>query len=118
MSNNMKRGGIWIVSGGSDYVRSPRPAVILQNDIYQDSKLITICMLTTDVSEHSDIRPMICPDSSNGLSDLSRLMVDKIITVPRTNMEAKVGDLGEEDMAALNRAAIDFMGLTNLPDNP
>ena len=117
ISNNMKRGGIWIVSGGSDYVRSPRPAVILQNDIYQDSELITICMLTTDVSEHSDIRPMIRPDSSNGLSDLSRLMVDKIITVPRTNMEDKIGVLGETDMLELGRAVIHFWGLDDSPDH-
>lgn len=115
--DNMKRGEIWIVSGGSEYVRKPSPAVVLQNDTYRDSELIAICMLTTDISEHPDLRPMIRPDSSNGIGDLSRLMVDKIITVPRAKMGNKIGDLGEEDMAVLNRAASDFLGLADSPAN-
>ena len=118
MSNNMKRGEIWMVSGGVGHVGKPRPAVILQNNIHPDIKSITICLLLADIGETSVPRPIVDPNSSNGIRVRSVLMVDQITTVPRTKMGNKIGDLGEEDMAVLNRAASDFLGLADSPANP
>lgn len=111
----MKRGEVWTVSGGPDYAGKPRPAVILQNDTYLGlTESTTICMFTTDAGETKFDRPIVNPDNSNGIRDQSYLMVDKISTVPRTKMGCRIGNLGEADIIALNRAAIDFLGLTNL----
>ena len=113
----MKRGEVWTVSGGLDYAGKPRPAVILQNDDY--SKVIesvTICMFTTKALEDTNLRPLIRPGGSKGIKDQSYLMVDKISTVPAAKIKDRIGALGEEDMAVLNRAAIEFLGLTDSPD--
>ena len=112
---NMKRGEIWMVSGDSDYIGKPRPAVILQKEISPDSRSVTICMLTADSKESPIPLPMIDPDSSNGISERSFLMVDKIVTVSRTEMRRKIGDLSPMDMAVLGRAVIDFWGLAASP---
>jgi hypothetical protein len=48
---------------------------------------------------------------TNGLKLVSRLMVDKITTVPKTKLGARIGELADGDMVRLNRAMIVFLGL-------
>ena len=76
----MKRGEVWTVSG-SGYAGKPRPAVILQDDRFDATASVTICVFTTDQTDAPLIRIPIDPDESNGLRFVSRLMVDKITTV-------------------------------------
>ena len=38
-------------------------------------------------------------------------MVDKVTTIPRTEMEAQVGRPADEDMVRLNRAVLVFLGI-------
>lgn len=38
-------------------------------------------------------------------------MVDKIMTVPRTKIGARIGRLDDEDLVRLNRAVVVFLGL-------
>jgi mRNA interferase MazF len=51
------------------------------------------------------------PGESNGLRALCRLMVDKITTVPKSRIGARIGRLADEDMLRLNRAALVFLGI-------
>ena len=44
----MKRGEIWTVAGAKDYAGKPRPAVILQDDRFDATGSVTVCLLTTD----------------------------------------------------------------------
>ena len=53
----------------------------------------------------------LSPATSNGLRAVSRLMVDKITTVPKSRIGARAGRLGDEDMVRLNRAILVFLGL-------
>ena len=40
-----------------------------------------------------------------------RLMVDKILTVPKAKIGARVGRLADEDIVWLNRAVLVFLGI-------
>ena len=42
---------------------------------------------------------------------LSRLMVDKIITVAKSRVGKQIGRLDDEDVVRLNRAVVVFLGL-------
>jgi mRNA interferase MazF len=42
-------------------------------------------------------------------------MVDKITTVPKTKIGARVGRLGTEDLLRLDRAILVFLGLAGAP---
>ena len=55
------------------------------------------------------------PSRGNGLRVVCRLMVDKITTVPRARIGARVGKLPEEDMVRLNRAVLVFLGIAAPP---
>jgi len=107
----MKRGEIWTVAGGKDYAGKPRPVVILQDDRFDATASVTVCAFTTDPTEAPLFRLAIEPSERNGLREPSRLMVDKITTVPRARLGQRLGRLDAADMARLNRAAVVFLGI-------
>jgi mRNA interferase MazF len=55
----MKRGEVWTVSGGKDYVGKPRPAVIIQDNNFTSTASITICAFTTDDTDAPLLRLLI-----------------------------------------------------------
>lgn len=106
----MKRGEIRTVSG-SGYAGKPRPAVIVQDDRFDATASVTICAFTTDATEAPLFRLAIEPDGQNGLRLLSRLMVDKITTVPKSRLGERMGSLPAPELVRLNRTITVFLGL-------
>lgn len=106
----MKRGEVWIVSG-SGYAGKPRPAVILQDDRFDATSSVTVCVFTTDPTDAPLIRLAIEPDDRNGLRTTSRLMVDKITTVSRRRVGERIGRLSDPELVRVNRAIAVFLGL-------
>ena len=111
----MKRGDIWTLAGGKDYAGKPRPVVIVQDDSFDATDSITICAFTTDETEAPLFRLRVEPHERNGLRMGCRLMVDKITTVPKTKLGARVGRLDDEDILRLNQAVLVFLGLAVSP---
>jgi mRNA interferase MazF len=107
----MRRGEVWTVTGGPAYAGKPRPAVILQDDRFDATESVTLCALTTDPTEAPLFRLPVEPDKRNGLRARSRLMVDKITTVPKSKLGARLGRLSEAELVELNRAVAVFLGL-------
>ncbi len=107
----MKRGDIWSAAAGSGYVGKPRPVVILQDDRFDATASVTVCAMTTDPTDAPLIRLVIKPDDTNQLGERSRLMVDKITTVPRSKLGERLGRLGDDDMVRLGRSMLVFLGL-------
>lgn len=111
----MRRGEVWTVSGGKDYASKPRPVVILQDGSFDATDSITIGAFTTDPTDAPLFRFAVEPNERNGLRFPCRLMVDKIITVPKAKMGARVGRLDDEDMVRLNQAMTVFLGMAVSP---
>ena len=109
----MRRGDILTVAGGRDYAGKPRPIVIVQDDSFDATDSITVCAFTTDETEAPLFRLPVEPTDRNGLFATSRLMVDKITTVPKSKVGAQIGRLDDEDILRLNRAILVFLGLAN-----
>ena len=107
----MRRSKIWTVSGGAEYAGKPRPAVIIQDNHFDATASITLCAFTSDLTDAPLFRLVIEPSSSNGLKARSRLMVDKITTVPKSKLGESVGLLDPPDMVRLNQAILVFLGL-------
>jgi mRNA interferase MazF len=107
----MKRGEVWTISGHSDYASKTRPAVIVQSDIFGDTASITVCLITSDQTDADLFRIPIEPSEANGLKLPSRMMVDKIDTLPKSKLGRRIGQLSTEDITRLNRAMIVFLGL-------
>ena len=111
----MRRGDIWTVASGNDYSGKPRPVVIVQDDSFDATDSITICAFTTDETEAPLFRLPVEPNDRNGLLATSRLMVDKITTIPKSKVGAQIGRLDDEDTLRLNQAILVFLGLATSP---
>lgn len=107
----MRRGELWTIAGGGDFTGKPRPAVILQDDRFDEMTSVTVCSLTTTPADAPLFRILIQPSELNGLAAESRIMVDKITTVRRSRLGEHIGHLSDEDVVRLNRAMLVFLGL-------
>jgi len=99
------------VSAGGPYAGKPRPAVIVQEDRFEATTSITLCVFTTDPTEAPLLRMLVEPTDRNGLSIASRLMIDKVTTVPKSRLGKRIGKLRDEDIVRLNRTLTVFLGL-------
>lgn len=114
----MRRGEIWSLAGGGEFLSKPRPAIILQDDFIDDLITITVCPLTTDREHGAEMRVSVEPGERNGLDSPSRIMVDRITTVLKSRLGSMIGELNDEEMDRLNRAIVVFLGLaTSLDDD-
>ena len=107
----MKRGEIWIVSGGSAYTGKARPAVILQDDRFDASRSVTVCAFTTNLTDAPLFRIPVDPTAANGLQQPCRLMIDKITTIARSRVGMRIGQLEPAIIARMDRAIIVYLGL-------
>ena len=111
----MRRGDVWTVASGKDDAGKPRPVVIVQDDGFDATGSITVCAFTTDETDAPLFRFAVVPNERNGLRATCRLMVDKITTVSKTKVGARVGRLDDEDILRLNQAVLVFLGLAGSP---
>ena len=107
----MIRGEICTAAGGTDYAGKPRPVIIVQDDRFDATSSITICAFTSDPTEAPLFRLVVEPSTLNGLDKPSRLMVDKVTTVPKAKLGKRIGRLSDRDMVRVNRALLIFLGL-------
>jgi mRNA interferase MazF len=105
----LKRGDVVIAIMKGDYGK-PRPAVIVQSDIYADHTSVTVAMMTTTLTELDDIRLTIEPHPSNGLHETSQVLGDRVQTVRRDRIKDVIGELTPDQLTALNRALALFLG--------
>ncbi len=107
----MIRGDIWSVAARGACTGKPRSAVIVQDDRFDATASVTICAFTTDPTEAPLLRVRVEPDERNKLDQPSSLMIDKLTTVPRSNLSSRIGRLSDEDTVRLNRAIVVFLRL-------
>jgi mRNA interferase MazF len=109
----MRRGEIWTIAGGPGYAGKPRPAVIVQDDLFRDLNSVTVCLLSSDLAETPAVRPLIEASEANGLRAPSQIMVDKITTTLKDRLGSRIGHLSDQDLLRLNRAITVFLGLAS-----
>jgi len=107
----VRRGDVWTASGGKHYAGKPRPVLIIQNDLFDETASVTVCPMTTDTVDVPLLRIPLEPDSANGLSVPSRIMVDKVTTMPKAKLGERIGRVSDTDMVALSRSLFVFLGL-------
>lgn len=109
----MRRGEIWTAAAGSGHVGNPRPVVIVQDDLFDATATVTVCAFTTDPTDAPLFRIPIDADDTTGIRRPSRLMVDKITTVPRSKLGERVGRVSDDDMTRVGRSIAVFLGLAS-----
>ena len=111
----MRRGEIWTVAAGQGYAGKPRPCVIVRDDSFDSTNSVTVSVFTTDPTDAPLFRILIEPSDGNGLEAASRIMADKIVTVPRAKLGERIGRLADDDVVRVNQAMLVFLGLAGAP---
>lgn len=108
----MNRGEIWTVAGGV-YAAKRRPAVIVQDDLFDATSSVTVAPMTTTLLDAPLIRIRISGGDGriSGLDRDSDVMVDKLTTVRRSNVDVRVGRLTAQQLVEVERAMMAFLGL-------
>lgn len=106
----MRRGEIWLVSGGV-YASKPRPAIILQDDRFDATDSVTVCPLTTTIVDAPLLRLPVPADETTGIREASSAMIDTVTTVRRSNVTRRVGALSAKHLIELERRLLVFLGL-------
>ena len=105
----MKRGDLVTIALPGDYGK-PRPALVIQSDLFDAHPSITILPVTSELRETPLFRVRVEPTSENGLRKVSEVMVDKTQTVARDKVGSIIGHLEDDAMLAVNRALAVFLG--------
>lgn len=108
----MKRGDIITVSLPGHYGK-PRPALIIQSDLFDVHPSVTLLPITSELRDAPLFRLTIEPTKENGLRFHSQIMIDKLHTVPREKLGKPFGKLNDEMMLAINRALAMFLGFAS-----
>lgn len=101
----MKRGDIVTVLGRGDFATKPRPALIVQSDLFNEyHPAVTICPITTHVTGDNLFRIPVAPDHETGLLEDSEIEIDRVQAVWRHRVKRHVGTAPDEVMSAADQA--------------
>lgn len=107
----VKRGEIWTLSGAPGYGSKPRPGLILQSDLLDETASVMTCGLTAQPDSERYFRPGIEPTPDNGLDRFSHVMTEKLTAIPRSKLGERIGALAEDDMERVEQALQLVLGL-------
>jgi mRNA interferase MazF len=105
----VRRGDLVTVALQGAYGK-PRPALVIQSDLFAEHPSVTILPVTSELRATPLFRIQVEPSPENGLQVTSQVMVDKAQSVPRDKIGAAFGQLDTEAMVAVNRALAVFLG--------
>lgn len=101
----MKRGAIVVVAARGPYTDKPRPALVVQSDLFNPThRSVTICPITSDCVDAPLFRIPLPPGERTGLRTASQIMVDKIVSVPRSAIGAGIGRCDDGELEATEDA--------------
>lgn len=106
----MKRGDVVTVAISGDFGK-PRPALVIQADAFDAIGTVTVLLLTGTLTDAPLLRPAVEPNTANGLTKPSQVMIDKAMSVRRERIGAPIGRLDDETMLTVTRALAVFLGI-------
>jgi mRNA interferase MazF len=107
----MQRGQFVTVVAPGDYGK-PRPALIVQSDLFDELPSVVICPLTSLIRDDADqFRLDVAPSPQNGLHEPSQIAIDKITVVHSAKIGSVIGKADDALLLRVNRALALFLGI-------
>lgn len=106
----MKRGDIVVVAPPAPF-NKPRPALVIQAHLYEETENITVALITSDLSRSPGLRIRLLPTTENGLRKPSEVMIDHMQTVPVSRIGGVIGAAEPEIMRQVGLGLRLFLGL-------
>jgi len=106
----VKRGDVVLVAVSGDYGQ-PRPALIVQSDLFDEHPSVSICLVSSRLQPTPLFRYQLEPEPGNGLSAVSQVQIDKMMTIPRQKVGKVVGSLTARQMSEITRLIAFWFGI-------
>lgn len=108
----MRRGEVVTIADRSgQFTGKPRPAVIVQSDLFEAMPTVTVCPLTSVRAAAPLTRVPLEPSDTLPLARASWIMADKVTTVRRERVGPTIGQIPSDAMLRLDRSLMVFFGL-------
>jgi len=108
----MIRGDIVVVATRGAYSGKPRPALIVQSNLFNETHAsLTICPITSDCIDAPLFRVTVPPGTRTGLQAPSQVMVDKVLSVPRSSIAKEIGRCNSEELSVVDDALRQWLAL-------
>jgi mRNA interferase MazF len=107
----VRRGDIYTAAARGAYTGKPRLVIVVQDDRFDATASVTVCQFTTNPVDAPLTRLVVEAGEATGLTEQSRIMVDKVTTMPRDNVRDHLGRPSDADRLRLDRTLIVFLGL-------
>src|SRR5580658_3906530 len=89
----IKRGDVVICVAPGDFGK-PRPAVVVQSDLFNAThSSVAVCLITSHPEDAPLFRIPVPAGKATGLKLESQVMVDKVIAIPRNKITGRAGVL-------------------------
>ncbi len=113
MSRPWRRGSLVLVASRGAYTGKPRPALVVQGGLWNETHdSVTVCLVTSTLVDAPLFRLPLLPCAGNGLRVASQVMVDKVASVPVDAVGEVVGEVDATTMTAVDAALRRWLGLS------
>jgi mRNA interferase MazF len=105
----VRRGDLIVVAMQGEHGK-PRPALVVQSDLFEQLPTVEVLPLTSQRIE-GPARVSVAPSARNGLQVASQIMVHRPQTINRAKVSRVIGHAEEETMLGVTRALAVFLGV-------
>lgn len=108
----MTRGDIVVVATKGAYTSKPRPALVVQDDLFNDTHAsVTLCPISSEVVDAPLFRVSLPANHRTSLMAPSQVMIDKVVSVPRDAIGRTVGRCSAAEMDLIDDALRRWLSL-------
>jgi mRNA interferase MazF len=108
----VKRGAIVVVAARGASTGKPRPALVVQSDLFNPThSSVTICPITSECVDAPLFRLTLPPGPRTGLRRVSQVMLDKIVSVPRTAVTGEIGECDARELDGVDDGLRRWLGI-------
>lgn len=103
----MKQGEIWFAdlnpTMGSEQA-GYRPVLIVSGNLANTYAPVVVCCPLTSQLKHYHGNPILQPDSTNGLSEISEVLIIHIRSISKVRLKEKIGKVEKETMIQFKKS--------------
>ena len=108
----MKRGAIVVVAARGPYTGKPRPALVVQSELFNPTHAsVTLCPITSDIVDAPLFRLTLLPGPRTGLIQVSQVMLDTLVSVARGAITEEIGECDSRELDAVDDGLRRWLGL-------
>lgn len=107
----MRRGDIVLGALPGDYGKSRPIVVVHETRLIEISESLLVAPFTSALVGGEYIRVTVEPSETNGLEKTSRIMADKLHSMPKHRIRDTIGSLTQNELVRLDEALRTILGL-------